>query len=170
MLLRYFIGGLFLALSSSSRSRTIYPAYFAEMFPGVFAIFMGVIIYLALKLPDPRENALRASVFAVVTPLLAIGLISRWGGVRYLIGSYPFLLLVAAWGSVQIFSFAIQRLKSTKKHAVLLFATIVVLSGILGGHGIPQAIRVTTLRYGESVDRFALGLPFYLTTKTPEHM
>ena len=51
-----------------------------------------------------------------------------------------------------------------KEIPVLPVVLLVSLSGIVGGHGIPQAILANQLFYGEPFNRHALGFEFY-----PDH-
>jgi hypothetical protein len=144
-----------------------YPAIFAEMFPVIFLFFIGALVYFAVHSHREEERALRACVLAVVLPVTAIGMVSRWGGIRYLIEVYPFLLIVAAAGllaTVRTVNNAI--LPGKQRHAVTI-AIIIVCSGVLTGHGLPQAIKAMTLYAGEEINRHAYAFSFYPDHRTP---
>lgn len=144
-----------------------YPAIFAEMFPVIFLLFVGTLVYLALRSHREEEHGLRAYALAVVLPITAIGVVSRWGGIRYLFEVYPFLLLIAASGllaTVRTVSNAIVR---EKEKYTITIAIIIVCSGVLTGHGFPQAFKAATLEVGEEVDRHVYDYPFYPDHKTP---
>jgi len=141
-----------------------YAAYFAEVFPGVFVLFLATCAYLALNNTRYNEYPLRAMVLATILPIAAIGAVSRWGGIRYIIEAYPFLLILAAVALAAISRaiFHRSRLKSTLLPTTA--AIIIVLSGVLGSHGIPQATRAATMEYGKPINAHILGFPFY-----PDH-
>jgi 4-amino-4-deoxy-L-arabinose transferase-like glycosyltransferase len=141
-----------------------YPAFLAEMFPVVFLLFIGAAIYLALRAHQAREYPLRASILAVILPVTVVGIVSRWGGVRYLFETYPFLLLVAAAAILALLNGISRFFGRWNTNWSLMFALIIVASGLLGGHGIPQALMIATLEHGDPVDRRIYAYPFY-----PDH-
>ncbi len=146
-----------------------YPVYFGEMFPGVLGLFLVGTIALTVSPQRVQDGPFISSLLMVIVPMLAIGVAKQWGGIRYLIEAYPFLLVLAAFGLINILSIAGRRKTNNVKamNAAYLTGIVIVASGILGGHGIPQAIKVATMSYGDSIDRYALGFLFYPDHKSP---
>jgi 4-amino-4-deoxy-L-arabinose transferase-like glycosyltransferase len=128
-----------------------YPAFMAQMLPGVSIIFIGMCIYLVFYPQKSIDFPLRASAIAALAPILGIGLVSEGKGMRYLIETYPFIVLVASAGLLRFSGYLCQILKISSHRNILASAILIVLSGILGGHGLPQAVGAATLRYGESL-------------------
>lgn len=140
-----------------------YLGYFAQMSPGAFILFVGGCIYLTLQQPSPRDHAIRACALAALIILLAIGAVSQWGGTRYLIGAYPFFLLVSAFGLIRLLE-NVQRWLPLGRFAMTSLAALTTLSGVLAGHGIPQALAAARLSHGDPMPGLAVGFPRY-----PDH-
>lgn len=143
-----------------------YPAFFGEMSPGVMALFILGVLSLVFSARKSTNAPLYASLLMVVIPFMVIGVVKEWGGVRYLIQVYPFLLVIAAYGLLKALSVGRKDFSASSQASRVthLIAFLVILSGVLGGHGIPQAINAATIEYGEAMDRHALGFPSY-----PDH-
>ncbi|HEX7120387.1 MAG TPA: glycosyltransferase family 39 protein [Longimicrobiales bacterium] len=128
---------------------------------GTALLFGAAAVWMALAPDRPRDRGLRACVLAVVLGTAAVGAARAWGGTRYLLPLYPFYLLAASAALVA----ALRRLsegagiRRPGADAVGI-ASLVAVSGVLGGHGAPQAIRVATLRHGEPVDARTHMAPF----------
>ena len=144
-----------------------YSAFLFQMFPGVFILFIGMCTSLALQQSYSKSYPLRAILLAVLIPLIAIGLVSKWGGMRYLIEIYPFLLILASTALVKLLSAINHHTTHWNKLATLCVVIAIVVSGILGGHGVPQALRAATLEYGKPENELALGFPFYPDHQAP---
>ncbi len=144
-----------------------YPVFMLQMFPGVLLLFVAIAIFTALRRLHPGENALVASILAVLLPVIAIGMVSSWGGIRYLIETYPFILLLAAAGLVKLLDSMRYLVKPWNKHFTLVAAIGLSLSGILGGHGLPQTLHALNLKYGEKADPLILTYPYYPDHQAP---
>ena len=141
-----------------------YLVYFPEISAGLFISFAVMCAILLFKKPDPEDVPLKASMLAFFLPIIAIGIASQWGGTRYLIEIYPFFLIIAAAGLVRLVQLVIQLPVFRQAIPVLPVVLLLALSGIVGGHGIPQAVLASQLYYGEPFNRHALGFEFY-----PDH-
>jgi 4-amino-4-deoxy-L-arabinose transferase-like glycosyltransferase len=141
-----------------------YMAYLGEMSPGILALFGAMTTLLCFREFRTGEHPLRASIMAVLLPVAAIGVVSKWGGARYLIEVYPFLLIVAAASLVMALTVLGRRTGRWNTKGALVGALFIVLSGALGGHGLPQAWRLKNLKYGDKMDIHAFGFPLY-----PDH-
>jgi len=143
-----------------------YLAYIFDMSPGLIILFVISIYLILTGRTNNSSHFFRACLLIITIMLFAIGAAKAWGGVRYLFGIYPFIITLAAFALIHV----IQKLISSipvfakNKYAASLIGCLVISSGVLGGHGIPQAIKIMTLDYGENVNQHALGFPFY-----PDH-
>jgi hypothetical protein len=144
-----------------------YPALFAEMFPLVLLLFVAAMMYFALRPHQPEDYPLRACLLAVIFPVAAVGAVSRWGGVRYLFATYPFLLLAAAAAILAVLNGVSRFSPRWNPKWSLSLAVIIVASGLLGGHGIPQALNIVMLKHGDPVDPWIYTYAFYPDHKTP---
>jgi 4-amino-4-deoxy-L-arabinose transferase-like glycosyltransferase len=137
-----------------------YPLYLAYQFPLILLLFGAVCVVVAMRAATQGDRPLRAALLAGLLPIVAVGAVSRWGGTRYLFAAYPFLLLVASCGLVWLVAWVGKRLPRWTESATLALGTLVVLSGALGGHGLPQAARVVRLGHGEPVNEAVHMYPF----------
>jgi 4-amino-4-deoxy-L-arabinose transferase-like glycosyltransferase len=128
-----------------------YMAYFADRFPGIMLLFTGIVIYLVTRSHHPRDLPLRVAFFTVVIPFFTIGILKQWGGIRYLIETYPLVLVLAASGLITVVSLVGNFTEKWGKQVTVGIGVIIVASGVLGGHGIPQAIGAATLKHGERI-------------------
>lgn len=146
--------GLYEGLKSLVAFPFAYPAFLAQMLPGASVLFVGMCIYVVLYPQKSPDYSLRASTMAALVPIFGIGVMKEWGGIRYLIESYPFLIFVASAGLLRLSGYICQPFKTSVHRKVLPLTIMIVLSGILGGHGLPQALGAANLNYGESVRSF----------------
>ncbi len=144
-----------------------YPVFLADMFPGVTLLFAATVVWLALRARQPEHDGVRVCVLATILPLAALGLVSAWGGTRYMLPVYPFLLLVAAFGLIGICRMVCRRLQIKPPWVPAGLAAVLVGSGLLGGHGIPQALHTVTLEHGEPVTTLVHMFPFRPDHKEP---
>lgn len=126
-----------------------YLAHMALMLPGLISLVIGMWVYLALRAHHREEYPLRACLLASILPIAMLGMVSKWGGIRYLIESYPFLLIVGASALTIMLTALMRKIKNLTPIFIPIAATCIVLSGIFGGHGIPQAVYSATIQYGD---------------------
>lgn len=141
-----------------------YSGWLLMMLSGVFALFALTVVYAAVRPLGERERLWRALAFAVLLPVLGAGILSSWGGMRYLIETYPFMLLAAATGLLAALEWFGRRTRAWSPRAAIAIGSIIVLSGVLGGHGIPQALRTARIQHGDAVNKLVFDVPVY-----PDH-
>lgn len=135
-----------------------------DLSPAITLLFLVALLYLAIG----RKQAIGkpAYIFAICAlfPLILIGSIKHWVPARYIITAYPFILITAGLFLYtlvkRICSFC--KISSTSPLTTLLI--IIILSGIIGGHGAMSAYRAATLTYGEPVNEAAHIFPVH-----PDH-
>jgi hypothetical protein len=156
-----------LGLAGGAKAALSFPypsgVWIGTMFPGVYVFFLGAVAWLALRRPREEDDFLRACVYAVLTPLLLVGIKMKYAPVRYLISGHAFLLLVAAGAMVV----AARRLLRGREALAAGACCLLVASGVLGGHGLPQAWRLVNLDYGDAVDEMTFTVDFYPDHETP---
>jgi hypothetical protein len=143
-----------------------YLAYFADLFPGLIAMLIAIATVAAFRRGVLAEHR-TARVFGLLTllPIAAMGLVSQWGGIRYLLACYPFMLLTAAVALDSLGGLLAARIPRWRHEQITwLLGTSVIASGLLGGHGVPQALRAMNLTYGPVAAPLALGFDIY-----PDH-
>jgi hypothetical protein len=152
--------GLREGLKSVSAFPYPYPLHLAYQFPVLVALFGGLCLALTLRRATPEDRPLRAAVLAALLPIIAVGAVSRWAGTRLLFPAYPFLLLAASAALVSLIHWAARKSTRRQTNAALIVGTVVVLSGVIGGHGISQALRLVHLKHGEQINEFVHMYPF----------
>jgi len=135
-----------------------YLAYFFVISPGITLLFL-LTCCLAILYDNIMSKPLRLSVFATIVPVLLIGMAREWGGARYLISAYPFLIISATLGLIAILDLIGSKSGWWGRRGTVVIAAVIALSGIMGGHGLPDAIRAATLGYGHPGYWPALGYP-----------
>lgn len=135
--------------------------------PTFFLLFIGACAAVAVA---PRASAgLSACVLAAVGLLFGFGLLFEEVPTRYLLPIYPFALLAVA-GVAGRATAALLRRTGTggprPAFAAALALCGVALSGLIGGHGLPQALRVAALEHGDSMNRIAHMFPFRPDSRT----
>jgi hypothetical protein len=137
-----------------------YPLYLAYQFPLILLLFGVVCVAVALRTATQEDRPLRAALLAGLLPIAAVGAVSRWGGTRYLFAAYPFLVLAASFGLVWLLDWIGTRVPRWTEKTTFALGSLVVLSGVLGGHGLPQALRVVRLDHGEPINEAVHMYPF----------
>lgn len=157
---------LYAAVRASVALPFPYLGFFAEMFPGLIALLVAMALVAVVRRGVLADNpTLRVIALLMLLPIVIMGLVSQWGGMRYLLASYPFMLLLAAAALDWICGWLTTRFpRLPRERTAWIAGTIVIASGILGGHGIAQALRATRLTYGPVADPLALGFDIY-----PDH-
>lgn len=140
-----------------------YAVFLWSQFPGLMVLFALSILWAITWASHERSGGLRASVLAVLLPMTALGLVSAWGGTRYLFYVYPFMLLCAGAVLVGAGEWLGERLpgaRSRKAAFALGLASLAVLSGVTGGHGVGAAVRTATLEHGQRINPHMHMTPF----------
>lgn len=135
-----------------------YIAYFAFISPGVLAIFLVSCVMIIIK-PSAFSYAQRSFIVYALLPVLMIGAVSQWGGARYIISAYPFLIAVAAVGLVSMVRTLGEKTGLLNAPGVLIVALTLSMSGLLPGSGAPAAVRAASMGYGEPDYWSALVFP-----------
>jgi len=97
------------------------------------------------------------AVLAVLGPMLAIGVLSEWGGKRYLIYTYPFMLILAALGMWQFFRFLLRVIREDWQRFAVPVALVCIILGVDSGHGVPAALAAVRVNYEEFPDHRSAG-------------
>jgi hypothetical protein len=126
-----------------------YLLYQFSQYPGVIILFAVGIIEAALMPINKQNVMIKVLIVVVILPSFMLGLIKDWAPPRYLITTYPIILIVSAYGFICLIN-RIPLLKDSKI-LKLSFITFVPASGLLGGHGIPQSIKVSPSQYGTNI-------------------
>ncbi len=160
-----------LGVTDGARALLMFPFPYAwwlgEALGGVFALFLLGTILLVLTPAAAHTVPLRISALAVWIPVFAMGIAEPWGGIRYLIQVYPFLLIVAAYALLRAGEAVVRyipRLRTRPENAALAIAVVISISGVLGSHGLVQGLAIAGDGYGPARNTHALGFPVY-----PDH-
>ncbi|MBU2677987.1 MAG: glycosyltransferase family 39 protein [Gammaproteobacteria bacterium] len=140
-----------------------YFAYFWEYSPGLMVLFWTGVV--ASTFPARRECELNIRIFSLVAigTIAGLGVVSEWGGMRYLIGAYPFVLLVAGYPLYRVQAY----LRDRSQLAGQLGSGVIIgciLIGAVQGHSLQSAIEARDISYGPSDRALTLGFDIY-----PDH-
>jgi len=134
---------------------------------GITLLFISAMLYLALTKKTKHHADILVFLVISLLPLVVVGIFMKWAAARYMLQAYPFILIVSAYALYQpVQRFFQQRYANTQAPA-LIITSIVVLSGILGGHGLMSAYKTGTIKHGDKFNEAALIFPFYPDHKTP---
>lgn len=122
-----------------------YLLYQFLQFPGVIILFMVGVLDAIFSPANKQREIIKTLTIAILLPTFMLGLFMEWAPPRILVTTYPLLLIVAAYGLVCLIN-RISILNSNKIKLTII--ALIPASGILGGHGIPQAIAVSPSEYG----------------------
>lgn len=138
--------GLVPGLKTSLSTPFPYLLYQFVNFPGVILLFLAGTLASVLRAPDRQSIIIKILVVSVLIPPALFGFYKAWSPPRFFVTLYPLLVIVAAFGMVAIS----ERIKAIRESRWLELAVLVglPLSGILGGHGLPQAKAVAPSDYG----------------------
>lgn len=139
--------------------------YYVELTIGLLIFFVvGVVIEL-LNNDGQKHN--RIFILATIVPISIVGLMEKWGALRYILATYPFLILIASYGLIKTLRFVAQfALTRNIKLVTTSIALFIVCLGILGLSGIPQAWRAANKSYGDSITQLEIGAQLYPDHKT----
>ncbi len=137
-----------------------YAGLLAIQFPTLVVLFSVICLWLALRSPAEEEYRLRACALFVLASVGVLGVASKLWVIRYMLPAYPFVLLVVAAGLQRAIARLGRNVRGWSRWSAAAVLIIVAISGVLGGHGIPQAVRTVTLEHGEPVNEIVHMYPF----------
>jgi hypothetical protein len=141
-------------LAQIARMPFPYLPYLGTLMPVFVTIFLLQALRLAV-LPASRQGddlPIRAAVVYVVGYCLALGFAVAYAPWRYLLPIYPWVILVVAVAIRDLMNAVAGRRGSAQlTRFAWVGAVAVVLSGAIGGHGIPAVVTVLTADHGSSV-------------------
>jgi hypothetical protein len=114
---------------------------------------------LALRTRETRDDALRLIALAILIILAALGLSDRTPERRYALSVYPLLLLVAAPVLLQLCALPQRWLPRWRTHHALVAASVIVLIGGIGAHGVRSALLIARLEHGQTEGSRRAGYP-----------
>ena len=140
-----------------------YFAYFWQYSPGLMILFWAGVAWSIFLGRHDWEANIRFFALVAIGIVAGLGLVSQWGGMRYLIGAYPFIVLVASYPLFKIYLYFFRQgtIVGYVGSAILLGLT---LGGVVQGHSLQSAIGARDLNYGESNRALILGFEIY-----PDH-
>jgi len=113
--------------------------YQAISFYGLVIFFFIGLFYSVLSSGNKQNLVCSAGVSYLIVSLF-VGMMFDWPPPRYMITVYPLLIIVSSYGLVCV-SDQIQSLFGKAKYLRYLLILILPASGVLGGHGVPQAMK-----------------------------
>ena len=114
---------------------------------------------------DHKHN--RVFIFATIVPITIVGLMERWGAIRYILVSYPFFIIVASYGLINTLKYLVTFISTRNTNLLTTSAALfIVCLGILGLSGIPQAWRAADKSYGDIITQLEIGAQRYPDHKT----
>jgi len=149
-LVRVVHDGFIEGAKASLRYPFPYLMSYAQIFPGLIVMFLIGVVDSVFGPTTRQRKFVRILALAFLMPTLGLGVIRDWAPMRYLIPVYPFVLLVATSGIIISCKWVSRRLPRLSHGRPALIAGLVVLSGVLGGHGLAQAIAHAPANYGRS--------------------
>lgn len=159
--------GLAEGLRTASRFPFPYAYFMVEQSWGLSALLVASIPLIVLW-RSGRRSGLRTCAAFVLVVLAGLGSISAWGPTRYYWPLYPFWLILASTSLVTMIAWTLRSLESSVSGLTLgSIGVVVILTGMSGGHGIPQTLRVVTLEHGTPIEPALHGVPFRPDHRTP---
>lgn len=140
-----------------------YFMYFWQYSPGLMILFWAGVISSIFAEQQKWIVNIRLFSLVAIGIVAGLGVVSQWGGMRYLIGAYPFILLVASFPLFWIQSYFFRQGK-TAGYIGFLMLIGVILWGAVEGHSFGAASAAKNLSYGKSNHALILGFDIY-----PDH-
>ncbi len=139
----------------------------AELSLVMTLLFALTNIYLATTKNSENNLDIRAITIIGLFPIILVGFMVKWAPVRYFIEAYPFILLVCAYLIFTVFKYTGNRYLPGHEKCFIAGAYLVVLSGLISGHGIYAAYNTGTATHGSRLNEAALIFPVYPDHKHP---
>lgn len=152
-----------LGLSEGLRRLTVfpfpYPIFFWRQFPGLMVLFVGAVLWMLVRRDRSDRHGETTLVLVVLMTFAAIGVEQAWGGTRYLLHIYPYLILAASAMLLEVCR-RVTRWAGVDRRWAPVAATALALSGVTGAHGIAAAFGAATVDHGEQVNAYTHIFPF----------
>jgi 4-amino-4-deoxy-L-arabinose transferase-like glycosyltransferase len=135
-----------------------YLPYLGTLLPTMILLFFVTAAGLIILRPRYGDHGLRASVVFVLIYALLVGFDVLWAPWRYLLPMYPWIVLSVSAGIWWAAEYAITRFTRLTAPVAIAALSLVIVAGGIGGHGIPAALGVMKVDYGERVPWYDQGL------------
>jgi len=129
-----------------------------RLYPGFFALVLLSAIVSVFLAVDDRTIAVRAVLLVFFAYLLALGLGMDWAPPRYFAQFYPLLLLAGSFVLLKGAKALVTAIRPSSVESAPALAVVLVASGVLGAHGLPQAFAHVGSPYGRTV--FGDSVPY----------
>ena len=147
------------------KALTAYPfsylLHFHELGDLIGLLFVIGGVTLVLREPREEWRSLRAAALGSLMLLYFVGIYSTWTG-RYILELYPLMLLVAAWAALA----GVRRLVGDPRRALYILGALSMI-GLFWMHGVPAAVRASSVDYGDATSQLIYAHPVYPDHKTP---
>lgn len=138
-----------------------------DLSPGITLLFLVALLYLALGNRQSVGKQVYVLALCALIPLILIGIIKNWVPARYIITAYPFILILAGFLLHRVLKYGLSFSGIHTETPIMASCLLVILSGILGGHGLVSTYRAATVTYGEPVNQTAYIFPVHPDHKHP---
>ncbi len=141
--------------------------------PALCLLFGATVTAVAVRRGTDGDRGVAVFAMLALGTLAAIGFARAGGPTRYLLPAYPWFLAVAGAGLFEGVRRVVDWISTegrVHRRAYLsttLVAALIAVSGVVSGHGVPQAARIVSLRHGEPVDELAHMFPFRPDHRSP---
>jgi 4-amino-4-deoxy-L-arabinose transferase-like glycosyltransferase len=135
--------------------------------PGITLLFLSGMLYLAIAKKRTTNHNIMVLMICALLPIIIVGIFKKWAPARYMLEAYPFMLIVASFALYSSVNTLFHRIQPGKLAPGFIFAGVVILSGILGGHGLIHAYRAGAVQHGDTLNKAALVFDVYPDHKFP---
>ncbi len=139
-----------------------YLIFFAKKYSILAGLFVwGCVVALFFK---GAKDWNKAFILGATVPFICIGMVVKnYHDIRYIVPAYPFILLVASVGFIDLSHRLASALLHPRLHTLALCA-LLILVGFVSGHGIQSAHYAATLDYGSKIPGKLWPYPDHKTT------
>jgi len=138
-----------------------------EISPGITLLFIFTMLYLAATKISTDKEGILVLLISALFPIIVVGIFKKWAPARYLLEAYPLMLIVSAYAIHMSVSATLKRINTGGHVALAVIPVLLVLSGVLGGHGLIPAYKAGTVQHGEALNEAALVFAIYPDHKFP---
>jgi len=132
----------------------------------LFIFMLAYLIYIKNK-QYPSKHSLLLIVSCGLFPMIIVGIFMKSAPARYLLQSYPFILISAGVSLYIIFDYVLSKFTNLDKKYITFAVYLIGLSGAIGGHGIVPAYKAGTIQHGDYFNKHTLIFPVYPDHKSP---